>query len=67
MEDRASAQAEPPERRADAALATGTVAIMAGSGAARGSGTSQPIGFWNLALVEMWERFSYYGLQAVLA
>lgn len=67
MEDRASAQAEPPERRADAAFATGTVAIMAGSGAARGSGTSQPIGFWNLALVEMWERFSYYGLQAVLA
>lgn len=28
--------------------------------------TTQPPGFWSLALTELWERFSYYGLQAVL-
>ncbi len=28
--------------------------------------TAQPRGFWNLALTELWERFSYYGLQSVL-
>ncbi|GAA2179028.1 peptide MFS transporter [Leucobacter tardus] len=67
MQDRASAPAEPPERGADAAFATGTVAIVAGDPEARGRRTAQPTGFWNLALVEMWERFSYYGLQAVLA
>lgn len=26
----------------------------------------QPRGFWNLAATELWERFSFYGLQAVL-
>ncbi len=28
--------------------------------------TAQPKHFWNLAFTELWERFSYYGLQAVL-
>ena len=26
-----------------------------------------PPGLWNLAGVEMWERFSFYGMQAILA
>ncbi len=26
-----------------------------------------PLGLWNLAGVEMWERFSFYGMQAILA
>ncbi len=26
-----------------------------------------PLGLWNLAGVEMWERFSFYGMQALLA
>lgn len=26
-----------------------------------------PAGLWNLAGVEMWERFSFYGMQAILA
>lgn len=30
------------------------------------SRSKQPRGFWNLAVTELWERFSFYGLQAVL-
>ncbi|AQW48338.1 peptide MFS transporter [Streptomyces violaceusniger] len=30
------------------------------------SRSRQPRGFWNLAVTELWERFSFYGLQAVL-
>lgn len=33
---------------------------------ARRPRTAQPPRFWNLATTELWERFSYYGLQGVL-
>lgn len=29
--------------------------------------SGHPAGLWNLAGVEMWERFSFYGMQAILA
>ena len=28
--------------------------------------TSQPRGLWVLFITEMWERFSYYGMRALL-
>lgn len=32
----------------------------------RGDGQTYPPGLWNLAFTELWERFSYYGLQGIL-
>ena len=33
----------------------------------RSDSFGQPRGLWNLAFTELWERFSFYGLQGVLS
>jgi POT family proton-dependent oligopeptide transporter len=39
---------------------------LPGAGAAGGSGRGHPPGLYLLFLVEMWERFSYYGMRGLL-
>jgi POT family proton-dependent oligopeptide transporter len=48
------------------ATITDTVDVQGDVALRRGAETRQPPGLWLLFGVEMWERFSYYGMRAIL-